>query len=491
LPQHPGAWAEGEGAWLLVAAYAGCQALYFCSYLVELYFYTRPIDWVDPDEARRLPPEQYPFIVILYPVLRELEATMRTTMLALARLQYPRDRFRVVAIPNADDVITVGHLLRLAHDFPFLDVMAVPPTSNRSWQLVWDHWTHNPAAYWWHTGKRARVTDLPPKKTRQLIYALYTLARRMRPMNSNWLLGYLDADSVPPPNHLLATAAGIQQFDVLQCTNVAGNPFDSWVATWCTQDHMSWDGLKYPHMSAHGSHPYYVLGKGLFFRASDLIALGGFNPWLTIEDPEVGMRFWAAKPRRRIGIIAAPLIEEVPMTLRGALRQRSRWVCGFFQSLSAPLTLMGMSFWQRQLARLNFLPTLLLLVNIVGLPTGVWAILDLLSGSGHLPASLTVLSLTNVAAYVVLMAYVYQATWRRTALVLSTRRERIAYMWRINPISLWIWWLIWIVPLCVGFQMFLRDRGQVWDRTEKIDANNGLVRERVSAHARGRPRQRA
>ena len=62
----------------------------------------------------------YPRIVLFYPELHESEATMRTTMLSLARVQYPAGKARVVAIPNADDVETVAALRRLQREFGFL-----------------------------------------------------------------------------------------------------------------------------------------------------------------------------------------------------------------------------------------------------------------------------------------------------------------------------------------------------------------------------------
>src|SRR6185312_11380526 len=49
--------------------------------------------------------------------------------------------------------------------------------------------------------------DLPPKKTRQLIYALYALDAEET--EDDWLLNYIDADSVPPHDHLLAGVAGV------------------------------------------------------------------------------------------------------------------------------------------------------------------------------------------------------------------------------------------------------------------------------------------
>jgi hypothetical protein len=49
-------------------------------------------------------------------------------------------------------------------------------------------------------------------------------------------------------------------------------------------------------------------------------------------------------------------------------------------------------------------------------------------------------------------------------------------MLRVNPVSIMIWWILWIMPLFIGLRMYLRDEGLVWERTQKIDANNALVR---------------
>jgi hypothetical protein len=70
----------------------------------------------------------------------------------------------------------------------------------------------------------------------------------------------------------------------------------------------------------------------------------------------------------------------------------------------------------------------------------------------------------------------YVRTWRRSALVLKTRRARALYLLRVNPVFLMVWWLVWLIPLWIGFRMYLRDEGLVWERTVKNDANHGLVR---------------
>ena len=449
------------------------QLLYLCTFLVDIYFFSLPTNWVDLKDPIDIPEEEYPFIVLFYPVLRELEATMHTTFLSLAELEYPADRFRVVAIPNSNDRETVGSLLNLRGEFPFLEVLEVPPTTDPSWNIVWNAWDANPNAYWWHEGERAGVTDLPPKKTRQLIYAFYHMAEALK-NEPRLAINYIDADSAPPKDHLLAAVNGLKHYDVLQAQNVAGNLNASMAATWHALDHMAWDGNKYVHLTANGRQPFWVLGKGLFFKAADLITLGGFHPWITIEDPEVGLRFW--KAGKRLGVIASSLIEEVPETLREGVNQRKRWVCGFFQSLTDPLDRLKYTPIEKLKAWMIFLPCMSLWVNAIGIPTGLWAIVMLLTHHHVVPTWTAWLAAVNLTAFVVSMSVLYVKTWQRTALVLQRWTDRAWYMLRINPISVMIWWLLWIVPLFIGLRMFLRNEGLVWQRTEKTDANHNLVR---------------
>ena len=51
---------------------------------------------------------------------------MRTTMIALDELEYPKDRYRVIAIPNSSDRATVAALKNLQMEFPFLELLEVP-----------------------------------------------------------------------------------------------------------------------------------------------------------------------------------------------------------------------------------------------------------------------------------------------------------------------------------------------------------------------------
>jgi cellulose synthase/poly-beta-1,6-N-acetylglucosamine synthase-like glycosyltransferase len=398
---------------------------------------------------------------------------MRTTFRALDRIQYPRDRYRVVAIPNQDDVGTIASLEALRAEFGFLQILQIPPTSAAEWDVVWSAWDRNEKVYWWHKGKRAQIRDLPPKKTRQLIYAFYSTASELIDKEPGFVINYIDADSCPPADHFLAAARGLQKYDVLQAQNVAGNLNASLAASWHAYDHMTWDGYKYAHLSADGRQPYWVLGKGLFFKARDLLDLGGFQPLITIEDPEVGLRFW--KNGKRLGVIEGPLIEEVPNTFSKGVTQRKRWVCGFFQSLNQPLSALGYTPWQKFKAWMIFFPCLSQATHVIGVPIGLWALCMWIFHPGALPSWTLWWAGANMSVLLLSMMALYGRIWRRTALVCPRRVDRFAYMFRVNPIAIFIWQIMWIIPLAIGFQMFLRDRGQVWERTDKIDANRDLI----------------
>lgn len=469
---------------LLVAfsvLFIATQILYLLALLLDGYIFSLPIAWVNMDEKITEPESEWPYIVLFYPVLRELETTMRTTMLSLTKLEYPADRYRVVAIPNSNDADTIASLRRLTAEFPFLEMLEVPSTSDPSWQIVWDAWDANPKAYWWHQGRRAGVRDLPPKKTRQLIYGLYHMAQTLK-HEKNLAINYIDADSCPPKDHFKGALIGLKHYDVLQSLNVAGNLIKTQAAAWHAFDHMAWDGWMYPHFSARGrNQPYWVLGKGLFYRVSDLVQLGGFHPWITIEDPEIGLRYWANG--KRLGILESPLIEEVPETWREGITQRKRWVCGFFQSLGAPLGYLGLNFWQRFKCWLIFFPCLSLGVNSLGLILGAIAAYAYFVHDRWLAFWTIDLCSLDLVCLAALMLSLYVVTWRRTGLVLTRWQDRVWYMIRVNPISAFIWWFLWIIPLVIGFRMYLLDQGLAWQRTEKIDANKVLIRKKIREQA--------
>ncbi|AKU18552.1 glycosyltransferase family 2 protein [Luteipulveratus mongoliensis] len=449
------------------------QVLYLFTTSVALWFYSRPVDVIDEPSLDPADHPDAPPIVMLYPVLHELEETMRTTFIAMERAPYPDHLLRVVAIPNHDDPESIASLRKLQGEFPWLELMIVPSTADASWDTVWQAWDENPHAYWWHQGRRAKVRELPPKKTRQLVWALYQLAPEA---GEGALLSYIDADSVIPTDYWYAGALGSKTYDVVQSTNITGNLLASWPTSFFAMDHIGWDATLYPHMTAHGKHPFYVLGKGLFYKLDDLIRLGSFHPWLTIEDPEVGLRLWTNGAT--MGMAPSPLIEEVPPTWRNGFTQRKRWMAGFFQTLSRPLKAMGMPARARWRARLNIVPTMALLINPFGLVAAIWGTADQIFNDGSsLPRWVGILSIITVIVVAPLVLFRWFRAWLMIEPVVHSRRDRIRYVLRVNPVFTTVYALWWILPIARGFVMFLFDQGLRWERTVKVDANHELIRE--------------
>ncbi len=453
------------------------QVLFLFSLAVTFWFYRQPINWVSDAVCEPAAYEGGPApIVLFYPVLHEPEETMRTTFLGMERAPYPDHLKRVIAIPNEHDETTIASLRRLQREFPWLEMQPVPPTNDPSWDKVWQAWDSNDRSYWWHQGRRARTRELPPKKTRQLVWAMYNLAATDD--DPRTLLSYIDADTVIPEDYWYTGATGTTEFDVTQTVNITGNALETWPTSFHAMDHIGWDASLYPHMSANGEHPFYLLGKGLFFKLTDLMEIGGFNPWLTIEDPEVGMRLWTNG--RRLGIIRSALIEEVPSTWQHGFTQRKRWIAGFFQSLSAPLKLMGMPWRKRLRARMNLVPVLALMLNPLALLTATWGVVEIAVNGHRLPDWINLLCLISIVAGVPLLMYRWYLAWAKIKPVLPRRRDRLAFAFRVNPVFSFVYGIWWILPILRGFSMFLLDQGLRWERTVKTDANHDLIRNDIA-----------
>ena len=186
------------------------------------------------------------------------------------------------------------------------------------------------------------------------------------------------------------------------------------------------------------------------------------------------MRLWTNG--RRLGVVAQPLVEEVPRTFRLGITQRKRWVCGFFQSLGSPIKHMGMTIPQRFRARLNLIPCLSLLVNPIGITVGLSVLGLSIAGNRQIGRPLVVLAAINILGLLAILTYNWINAWRASRLVLDNYRDRLRFGLRVNPLYVLAYWIFWSVSIVIGIQMFIRDKGLVWERTEKVDANHNLVR---------------
>ncbi len=72
-------------------------------------------------------------------------------------------------------------------------------------------------------------------------------------------------------------------------------------------------------------------GTSNHFRTDALRAVGGWDAWNVTEDADLGVRL--ARAGYRMGDLPSQTREEAPLTLRAWLKQRSRWIKGYMQTL--------------------------------------------------------------------------------------------------------------------------------------------------------------
>jgi hypothetical protein len=89
--------------------------------------------------------------------------------------------------------------------------------------------------------------------------------------------------------------------------------------------------------------------------------------------------------------------------------------------------------------------------------------------------SISVIGL-GMAFLVIVMGIIYTRTWKRTKLVIDSGLRRFLYVLWVNPATYFVYTLLWCIPIIVGFGMFVSNRGKVWKRTEKVDADRAFVR---------------
>ncbi len=434
---------------VVVSVISVVLVLYLAVELTDLYFLSQPPIWIDPAQLDPVDDEHLPDVVHIYQVEHESEQVVRRIVGMLVAVDYPADRDHIVVVVSHDNGEAVRWAHRLGAEYPSTEVLVVPPTSDPSWDGVWEAWDREPKAYWWHAGPAAGVRDLPAHLSGPLVFAFYnTVATR----GDGWILDFIDSGKLVPADRIRQAAAGFQHFDVLYGTTIAGNLLETWPASWLAMDHMVWDGFMFSHLDSKGNQPYWVLGKNLFYMASDLVALGGFNPWLAIEEPEIGIRLW--KNGRRLGVLADPVVKQVPLTLGSGIEERGRWVCGLLRTLARPLTDMGLTFPERMRARINLLPCLSLILNPIGVPVSVWVLLVYLTGARQPSLPLVGISILTLCLCGLIMAFIYFNTWHQTGSVLSSTRDRLHYMVRISPPFLFMFWIGWIAPTGVGLVRF-------------------------------------
>ncbi|MFG1461533.1 glycosyltransferase [Xanthobacter sp. DSM 24535] len=245
------------------------------------------------DLACRLGDRHLPLYTVMVPLYREA-AILPRLIAALNALDYPREKLDIKLVVEEDDEETRAALQRL--DLPArFEIIAVPAIGPRT-------------------------------KPKALNAAL--------PFARGQFLVVYDAEDIPEPGQLRAALAAFQsggpRLGCVQARLAIDNGGDSWISRHFALEYAAQFDVVLPAAAALGL-PVPLGGTSNHFRRSVLEAVGNWDPYNVTEDADLGLRL--ARKGWRTEVIASTTHEEAPVHVRAWLRQRTRWMKGWAQTL--------------------------------------------------------------------------------------------------------------------------------------------------------------
>jgi hypothetical protein len=247
---------------------------------------------VSAAEIAALRDEDLPVYTVLVPVYKEPEVVGQL-IAGLKNIDYPQHKLDVMLLLEEDDVKT----LEAAKD-------ARPPAN---WRFI------------------VVPNRQPRTKPKACNYGL-AFAR------GDYLVIY-DAEDIPEPAQLkMAVCAFRKNPSDYVCFQAALNYFNATenvLTRMFTLEYSYWFDYLIPGLDRLGL-PIPLGGTSNHFDVAKLRGLGGWDPFNTTEDADLGIR--ASAETYRIGFINSTTFEEANADLGNWIRQRSRWVKGYMQT---------------------------------------------------------------------------------------------------------------------------------------------------------------
>lgn len=275
---------------LKLAALGVLSALFLCTLGLRLSACFMPKPAPLPTD---LEDKDLPVYSILVPLYREAIMIPRLVA-ALRALDYPPEKLDIKLILEADDRETQAAVEALGLP-PGFEVIIAPESGPRT-------------------------------KPKALNAAL--------PFVRGSFVAVFDAEDVPDPGQLRAALACFRQkgsgLGCVQARLVVENPRESWVSRHFAVEYCAQFDVLLPALAAMDM-PILLGGTSNHFRRRALEAAGGWDAYNVTEDADLGLRL--ARLGWGIGVIASDTLEEAPVAPRTWMRQRTRWMKGWAQTL--------------------------------------------------------------------------------------------------------------------------------------------------------------
>jgi cellulose synthase/poly-beta-1,6-N-acetylglucosamine synthase-like glycosyltransferase len=251
------------------------------------------VEQVTDAEVAALTDAELPHYSILVPVYKEA-GIVGLLMRNLAALDYPREKLEILLLLEEDDPETLEAAL-----------VAAPPDLVRV--VVVPH-------------------SLPKTKPRACNVGL-AFAR------GEFVVIY-DAEDRPEPDQLKKSVIAFGKGgDDLVCVQAALNYFnarENLLTRMFTLEYSSWFDYTLAGLDKLRL-PIPLGGTSNHFRTDMLRELGGWDPFNVTEDADLGIR--ASARGYRVAVVNSTTFEEANMAVGNWLRQRSRWIKGYMQTV--------------------------------------------------------------------------------------------------------------------------------------------------------------
>jgi glycosyltransferase XagB len=244
-------------------------------------------------EARALREDELPVFTVLVPMFREAVMLPRLAQ-ALRDLDYPLAKLDIKIVLEAGDRTTIEATRTLGLEGVF-EIIIVPRSE-------------------------------PQTKPKACNFAL-------RFARGEYLVVY-DAEDRPEPDQLRKVVATFRRAPpstaCLQCRLNYYNVNENWLTRMFTLDYALWFDQVLPGLERLGM-PIPLGGTSNHFRIDVLRELHAWDPFNVTEDADLGIRI--GQKGYRVGVVDSTTFEEASCRLGQWLRQRSRWIKGYMQTL--------------------------------------------------------------------------------------------------------------------------------------------------------------
>src|SRR5579863_2616902 len=243
--------------------------------------------------ARTLKTEDLPVFTVLVPMFREAAMLPRLAQ-SLRELDYPLGKLDIKIVLERGDTETIEAARSLGLEGVF-EIIVVPQSE-------------------------------PQTKPKACNFAL-------RVARGEYLVIY-DAEDRPEPDQLRKVVAtfrrSLPNTACLQCRLNYYNVNENWLTRMFTLDYALWFDQVLPGLERLGI-PIPLGGTSNHFRIDILRELHAWDPFNVTEDADLGIRI--GQKGYRVGIVDSTTYEEASCRAGQWLRQRSRWIKGYMQTL--------------------------------------------------------------------------------------------------------------------------------------------------------------